>query len=233
MPADGSRRRRPPSKDVVKAVADRAEKRARGEDPFTPSEEAKFYAEEPAPSPPPVREEEIGRGRPTDFKPEYVQQVNKLCQLGATDTELADFFDVSVRTIYRWKLDHEDFCQAIQSGKDLADERVVRGMYQRAVGYGYVEQQAFKLKVSRDVEKIEVVDVEKHMPPDTQAGSFWLRNRRPKEWQEKTSQQVTADGTVVVEHRGDLDEARRVAFALGRAFERSKAAPKTIEHDDE
>lgn len=34
-------------------------------------------------------------GRPTEFKPEYVEQVKKLCLLGATDDEIADFFGVT------------------------------------------------------------------------------------------------------------------------------------------
>lgn len=33
-------------------------------------------------------------GRPTKYKPEYVEQSAKLCALGATDMELADFFEV-------------------------------------------------------------------------------------------------------------------------------------------
>ena len=33
-------------------------------------------------------------GRPSKFKPEFIQQAEKLCKLGATDIEVADFFDV-------------------------------------------------------------------------------------------------------------------------------------------
>ena len=31
-------------------------------------------------------------GRPTKYKPEYSAQAQKLCLLGATDAEMADFF---------------------------------------------------------------------------------------------------------------------------------------------
>lgn len=37
-------------------------------------------------------------GRPTRYKAEYAQQAYKLCLLGATDKELADFFHVSGQT---------------------------------------------------------------------------------------------------------------------------------------
>ena len=42
-------------------------------------------------------------GRPTDYKPEYAEQAAKLCALGATDNDLADFFGVSEQTIYTWR----------------------------------------------------------------------------------------------------------------------------------
>ena len=38
-------------------------------------------------------------GRPTLYREEYTEQALKLCRLGATDRELADFFDVHVDTI--------------------------------------------------------------------------------------------------------------------------------------
>lgn len=41
--------------------------------------------------------------RPSKFKEIFVSQAEKLCKLGATDIEVADFFEVDVRTIYRWK----------------------------------------------------------------------------------------------------------------------------------
>ncbi|TMO12488.1 hypothetical protein CWB56_18595 [Pseudoalteromonas sp. S185] len=68
------------------------------------------------------------RGRPTDYKPDYAEQAAKLGALGATDFELADFFKVDTRTIYRWKNVHEDFCQALIVGKEKSDTRVERAL---------------------------------------------------------------------------------------------------------
>ena len=78
-------------------------------------------------------------GRPSKFKPEFIAQAEKLCRLGATDMELADFFEVEVRTLYRWKSENEQFCQALKSGKDEADDRVERSLYARANGYEHDE----------------------------------------------------------------------------------------------
>lgn len=35
------------------------------------------------------------KGRPSGYKPEYAEQARKLCLLGATDQEIADFFEVT------------------------------------------------------------------------------------------------------------------------------------------
>ena len=151
-------------------------------------------------------------GRPTEFKPEYVEQVKKLCLLGATDKEIADFFEVTVVTINRWKLAHPEFCLSIKNAKEIADERVERSLYQKATGYDYVEQQAIKLKVEKDQEKVEVVDVQKHAPAETVAAIFWLKNRRKAEWRDRQE----------VEHSGSIDVGAELSERLAAA--RKKAA---------
>ena len=213
----------------IKAAADRAEARARGEKitkprvpidpPVVPIVAPEHYT---------VKTEEASAskvlGRPTDYDSIYVVQARKLCELGAVDSELAEFFGVSVRTIYRWKLQHEDFCHAMACGKALADDRVERALYQKATGFTYVEQQALKYKVSKDVEDVKVVDVEKYAVPDTQAGLNWLFNRRPEKWRNISRHEHTGKdgGAIEVDHVGDIEQARRVAFALGRALERQR-----------
>jgi len=52
---------------------------------------------------------------------------NRTDRLGATDADPADFFGVDVRTIYRWKHDHPEFCQALKAGNVEAGDRVERG----------------------------------------------------------------------------------------------------------
>ncbi|HEY8343369.1 MAG TPA: helix-turn-helix domain-containing protein [Calditerricola sp.] len=124
-------------------------------------------------------------GRPSEYRAEFAAQAEKLCELGATDNEIAEFFGVSVRTIHRWKHDHEEFCHSIKAGKDKADERVVRSLYHKANGYDYVEEQAIKIKVDQYKEEVRVVPVTKHQPADTAAAVFWLKNRRKFDWRDR------------------------------------------------
>lgn len=128
------------------------------------------------------------RGRPSDYRDEFVKQAEKLAALGATDMEVADFFDVDVRTIYRWKHDHEDFCQALNVGKERADERVVNSLYQKAVGY---EQDAVKIFMPAGAPEPVYAPYRERVAPDTTAAIFWLKNRRPAEWREKITNELT------------------------------------------
>jgi transposase len=120
-----------------------------------------------------------GRGRPTDFNPEYVRQAEKLCALGATDEEIADFFGVQTRTIYRWKAAHPEFSQAIKTAKELADERVERSLYQRACGY---ETDAVKIFMPASASKPVYAEYKEKVAADTTAAIFWLKNRRKETW---------------------------------------------------
>jgi len=124
-------------------------------------------------------------GRPTSYKSKYDKQAEKLAGLGATDQEIADFFEVDVRTIYRWKHDHPGFCQALKAGKDIADDRVERSLYQKAIGY---EQDEVKIFMPSGADEPVYAPFRAKIAPDTTAAIFWLKNRRGDQWREKSEQ---------------------------------------------
>jgi hypothetical protein len=132
------------------------------------------------------------RGRPSSFKPEYTEQVEKLCKLGTTDRDLCLFFNVSPQTVENWKKTYPEFFLALMKGKQEADANVAEAMYKNATGYDYYEEQAVKLretsyvdgKVSNVREYVDVVMVKRHQPADTTAQIFWSKNRRPDLWRD-------------------------------------------------
>lgn len=149
-------------------------------------------------------------GRESKFKPEFVDQVQKLCRLGATDAEVADFFAVDRTTVWRWGHAHPEFAEAMTLGKGPADDRVERSLYHRAIGYEHPEDKIF----IRDGEPV-VVPTVKHYPPDTTAAIFWLKNRRPDLWRDR-HEHTGADGEPLVPE-ADLDVAKAIAFLLTKA----------------
>jgi hypothetical protein len=118
--------------------------------------------------------------RPTNYRKEYAEQARKLCLLGYTDRQLADFFNVNERTINRWKIDHPEFCQSIKDGKEFADIDVVDSLYKRAIGIEYEE-----IELKTDGKNKSKRVVKKLIPPDTTAQIFWLKNRQPQKWRDK------------------------------------------------
>ena len=141
-------------------------------------------------------------GRPSAYKPEFAKQAKKLCLLGQTDKELADFFEVNVRTIYRWQGDHPEFCQALKAGKEVADARVERSLFQKAVGY---EQDAVKIFMPGGAtEPVYAPYVEK-IAPDTTAGIFWLKNRNPAAWRDRVAHEHTGRDGAPIETKTSVD----------------------------
>jgi|ERR1700761_7519258 len=130
-------------------------------------------------------------GRPTKYKEEYIEQAQKLCKLGATDAELADFFKVTVSTVCLWKVEHAAFSEALNMGKEEADKRVESALYNRAMGYSHEETDIRVVDGS-----VVMTPMIKHYPPDTTAAIFWLKNRKSKEWRDLKATELTgANGT--------------------------------------
>ncbi|MFT9364830.1 MAG: helix-turn-helix domain-containing protein [Gluconobacter sp.] len=140
-------------------------------------------------------------GRPTAFLDRYCEEARKLCLLGATDSDLADFFDVSERTINAWKEEYPEFLQSIKKGKILADATVAERLYKRATGY---EHDAVKIFNSEGQPLI--VPYTERYAPDTTAAIFWLKNRQRDKWRDKQDFEHTgADGGPL-----EFTEIRRV-----------------------
>ena len=132
-------------------------------------------------------------GAPSGFKHEYVKQAEGLCKLGATDMDLAEFFNVSDRTINRWRIQFPEFCRSLKDGKAESDARVERSLYHRAIGYTFDGEEIFQFQG-----EIVRAKVKKHVPPDTTAMIFWLKNRKPAEWRDKQEIEVTRKKTRVI-----------------------------------
>ena len=136
-----------------------------------------------------------------DYRPEYARQAERLYKLGATVTEVADFFQVTLGELRGWMNAHDDFAAACKLGKDFADDRVEQSLYKRANGYEYDAVKIIKNKG----EDVVIVPYKEHVPPDTTACIYWTSNRRPVDWKRNRDEAVsnqTSLLTLVVERYG-------------------------------
>ena len=130
-----------------------------------------------------------GPGRDSEYVPEMNDQARKLCLLGFIDEELAKFFGVSVRTLYRWKEQYPAFCQAIMEGKEWADANVADSLYRRATGEHVLVERVIK----NEEGKHDVITIKQFVPGEVTAQRLWLLNRRKRDWRDKVETQHTGE----------------------------------------
>lgn len=129
-------------------------------------------------------------GRPTKYNKQNCEQARKLCLLGYTDKQLADFFEVDEATINRWKIKYPEFCESIKKGKVIADGEVADSLFHRAKGYSHKDTH-----ISNYQGEITKTDITKHYPPDTAAAFIWLKNRAS--WKDRQDINHSVDNTVL------------------------------------
>lgn len=121
----------------------------------------------------------MAKGKANDWLDE-----NKLLLLqgwardGLSDEQIAENMEISVRTLYRWKNEYWQLCHALKKGKDAADREIENALFKRAKGYDYEEVR----EETKNGEVVKRIVTKKHIPGDTTAQIFWLKNRKPEYW---------------------------------------------------
>lgn len=168
-----------------------------------------------------------GRSAPDDFWQERCDDARDMAEAGFTDREMADFFEVTMTTLYAWRAASPEFNAACRLGKELPDERTVGVLFTMVQGFEYEEEQAIKVKTGEHTEEVQVVRVKRYMPPDKTSVIFWLKNRRKNEWRDV--QDVKADVNVT----GTAADPRQLAIGLlatlRLAMDKAAEEAKTIE----
>jgi len=167
-------------------------------------------------------------GRPSEYAKINLDQVKTLARKGFTDAELAGFFDVAISTIYFWKNEHPEFLEALKLGKEEADNKVERSLFESATGYSHPDTH-----VAVSEGQVILTPITKIYKPDTTAGIFWLKNRRPDKWRDKM--EVQDDRlTALLNHINRKEQdgkakqdgtAGRAGAGDDRASERNPAVP--------
>lgn len=131
-------------------------------------------------------------GRPCGLNESIKEKIISLAKAGKTNIQIAEIIGVHVRTIENWQGKNKDLLWAVKESKQIADELVEASLFSRAVGYSHKSVKIFFDRVS--LKTIEH-EVEEQYPPDVQAAMFWLKNRQPEKWREKSE----------IEHSGKLE----------------------------
>jgi len=127
--------------------------------------------------------------------------IETLYGMGLIDEQISKVLDISVASLNLYKKD-ENILESIKKGKAIADNRVVRSLYERATGYSHPEDQINVIQG-----QIVITPTIKHYPPDTTACIYWTKNRMREEWMDK--QDVNLTGKIDLTNKTDeeLDAA--------------------------
>lgn len=87
---------------------------------------------------------------------------------GLTDEQIAQKMGVNIATLYRWKQEYCEICEALKRGKEVVDYQVENALLNKALG------------------------------GDTTAQIFWLKNRKPDKWRDKPQEEKQVADTVKV-----------------------------------
>jgi len=149
-----------------------------------------------------------GKGRPTKYKADVHPVVGAwLSRHGYKDTEIAESFEISEKTLNEWKKKYPDFRKSLKKNKEVTDSHVENSLYKRAMGYEYKEIQEEEIILKRKGKRgqdIELPGIKrkittKQVIPDTIAQIFWLKNRQPDKWRDKVQHEHTGEMNLKVE----------------------------------
>ena len=142
-------------------------------------------------------------GRPTLYDPnKHPQEAEYYASEGLINQEIAQSLGIGTTTMREWRDKYPEFEAAIKRGKKVADDKVEKSLYKRAIGQ-YVEE----VKTTSDGDKTIKIEKTQKYISDTTAMIFWLKNRCPDKWRDKKETELTGkDGDPIQIVTGMSDE---------------------------
>lgn len=111
---------------------------------------------------------------------------------GLTDTEIAQRIGVARQTLYDWQARYPDIADAMRRGREVINYAVEDCLIQRVTGYDAVETRS---EYDADGNLLREIRQVRHVPPDTSAIEFWLRNRMRDRYSDQASPADAGDET--------------------------------------
>ena len=115
------------------------------------------------------------------LEPEGLTLLEGWARDGLTDEQIAGNIGINTSTLYDWKNKFPKISEALKKGKEVVDIQVENALLKRALGYEFQETRVEK----SDKDGTKIIQTLKHIPADTTAQIFWLKNRRPDKWRDK------------------------------------------------
>lgn len=127
---------------------------------------------------------------------------------GLIDEQIAEKCGITRSTLSEWKKKYPDISNALKKGKEIVDREVENALLKKAKGYNVEIKKTFKVrkidydssgKKIREYEELQTGYDEVHVPADTTAQIFWLKNRRSDRWRDRQEEQRSSEEVQIID----------------------------------
>lgn len=125
----------------------------------------------------------------TDLVEPRFDDIRKWVKNGATELEIAKALGIGYSTLKKYKAENDQLNGILSMNRIVADESALGAFYRRVTGTTVTEEVQERI----DGKLVTIKKTTKVIPPDVQAGQFWLTNRMPDEF--KNKQEIKAEVT--------------------------------------
>lgn len=143
------------------------------------------------------------------LEPDGILRLEAWARDGLTDEQIAHNIGITAKTLYVWKKQYSKICKALKRGKDVVDIEVENALLRKTKGYNAIIKKTFKCKRIEydpdtgkrvlEVEELKDGYDEVHIPADTTAQIFWLKNRIPEKYREKQEQSTGGEEVQIID----------------------------------
>lgn len=135
-----------------------------------------------------------------------LEWIKQMAREGLIDKDIAHNLGVAESTFNGYKKKYPELAKALRDSKPEADAKVESALFKKALGYNVEVKKTFKCKhttydstTGKKIAEDEVLETgidEVHIPADTTAQIFWLKNRVPDKWRDKQEIEHSGDETL-------------------------------------
>ena len=158
-------------------------------------------------------------GRPSKYEMLNIPLIQKLAKYGHTDVEICDIIGINNDTLCVYKKKYPVFSEVIKESKAVADEKVIKSLFERATGYEHKEDAIFQFQGAP-----VIVPTVKHYPPDATSAIFWLKNRMPKDWRDRQEIEIISKVSKIADRVTSIIQKYVPADKIKIAADELKAA---------
>lgn len=116
---------------------------------------------------------------------ENLEKIEEWTAQGLTLKQIANNLNISESTLYKYKAENSEINETVKKGRESSVKILENSMFEAAIGYTYKTKVPVKTKhveygdngkKIREWEEVVEVEVTEHVPANTTAGIFLLKN---------------------------------------------------------